>query len=69
MEKGETDEYTYLDNLIARKLEIGNVHCVAGHQIAVKNAKYGFVGDNEQIILFTLEFENDWLEAHSKIVV
>lgn len=39
------------------------------HEVGVKDTKDRFVSDNEEIILFALEFENDGLEANCEIMV
>lgn len=39
------------------------------HQVGIEDAEDGFVGDDKEVVLFALEFENDRLEADSEIVV
>lgn len=43
-ERGE--ERTDLDDLVAGELERGDVHSVAGHEIAIENAQDRLVGDD-----------------------
>lgn len=60
---------TYFDDLVSWEVETGNVGCVTGHQVAVQNAQDGFVGNDEKIILFTFEFEDDGFEADGKVMI
>jgi hypothetical protein len=46
---------TYLDDFIARELELGDVGCITCHEISVKYTKDRLVGDDEEVILFTLK--------------
>ena len=41
----------------------------AGHEVAVENAEDGLVGDDQEIVLLALEFEDDRFEADGEIVV
>lgn len=34
------------DDFVAGELEVGNVGCGTGHEVAVENAEDGFVGDD-----------------------
>ena len=60
---------TYLNNFIARELEEWNVCSVAGHEVTVQDPQDTFVCDDEQISLFSLEFENNRFQANSQIVI
>lgn len=59
----------YLDNLIAWKLEARNMHSITSHQIAVENSKDRLMSNDQQIILLTLQFENNWFKSDSKVVI
>jgi hypothetical protein len=59
----------YFDDLIARKFELGNVGGIAGHEIAVQNAENRFVSDDQKIVFFAFELENDGLHAYGKVVI
>jgi hypothetical protein len=39
------------------------------HEVGVENAEDGFVGDDEEVVLLALEFEDDGLEADGEVVV
>jgi len=39
------------------------------HEVGVKDAEDGLVGDDEKVVLLALEFENDGLESNSEVVV
>lgn len=58
-----------LDDLVAWKLELGNIHSAAVHQVGIEHTQNGLVGDDEQVVLLTLELEDDWLEANGEIMV
>jgi hypothetical protein len=34
-----------------------------GHQVAVEDTQDGFVGDDQEVVLLALEFEDDGFEA------
>lgn len=57
------------DNLVAGKLEVGDVGGGAGHEVAVEDAQDGFVGDDEEVVLFAFEFEDYGFEADGEVVV
>lgn len=59
----------YLNNLITRELEEWDISSIASHEIAVQNAQYTLVGNNEEIILLSLKLQNDWLKTDSQIMV
>ena len=58
-----------LDDLVTGELERGNVGGRASHEIAVENAEDGLVSDDEEIVLFALELEDDGFEAYGEVVV
>ena len=58
-----------LDDLVARELQAGDVCGGAGHQVAVEDAEDGFVGDDQEIVLLALKFEDDGFETDGKVVV
>lgn len=57
------------DDFVAGEFEVGNIVGGAGHQIAVEDSQDGLVGDDEEVVLFAFELENDRLEADGQIVV
>lgn len=58
-----------LNNLVARKFEFGNIHRAAVHQVGIEHSENGLVSDDKQIVLLTLQLENDWLEADGEVMV
>lgn len=56
---------TYLDNFISRELQKWNVCSVACHKISIQYSQHTFMRNDEEIILFTLKFQDDRLETHS----
>jgi hypothetical protein len=58
-----------LDDFVARELQAGDICGGAGHEVAVENAEDGLVGDDQEIVLLALEFEDDRFEADGEIVV
>lgn len=58
-----------LDDFVAGKGEVGNVSGGAGEEVAVQDAEDGLVGDDEDIVLFPLELENDGFEADGQVVI
>lgn len=57
------------NDLITGELKRGNVHCGAMHEVGVEHAQDGFVGDDKEVGLLALKFENDGLEADGEVVV
>jgi len=53
-----------LDDLVAGELEAWDVCGAASHQVSVEDPQDGLVGDDEEIVLFALELEDNWLEAY-----
>lgn len=45
------------------------MHSVACHQVTVENSENRLMGDDEEIILFTLKLEDDGFEADCQIMV
>lgn len=39
------------------------------HQVGVEHTENGLVSNDEQVILLTLELEDDWLEADGEVMV
>lgn len=60
---------THLDDLVTGELEVGDVHCITSHEIAVQNAKNGLVSNDKEIVLLTFELENDGFETDSQVMV
>ena len=56
---------TNLNDLIARELEIWDIHSIASHQVAVENTEDGFMSNDKEIILLSLKFKNDGLKTDS----
>lgn len=48
----------YLDDLVTRELELGDVSRVAGHEVAVEDAENALVRDDEEVVLLALELED-----------
>jgi hypothetical protein len=60
---------SYLNNLIAREFQERNVGGVTSHEIAIQDSQDAFVGDDKQIVLLSLEFENHGLKTDCKIMI
>jgi hypothetical protein len=45
------------------------VHGITGHEVAVKNSEDGLVGNDQEIILLSLELKNDRFKTNCKIVI
>jgi hypothetical protein len=58
-----------LDDFISGKLQERDVCGIACHQIAIQHSQNTLVCDNEEIILLSLQFEDDGLQADSNVVV
>lgn len=58
-----------LDNLVTRELKLGDVHRAAMHEVGVKHTQDRLVRDDEQVVLFALELENDGFETDGKVMV
>ena len=54
---------TDLNDLIARELEIWDIHSITSHQVAVENTEDGFMSNDKEIILLSLKFKNDGLKT------
>lgn len=59
----------YLDDLIPRKLQEGDVGSIASHEIAIQDPQDAFMGDDEQIVLLSLQLENDWFKTNSEVMI
>ena len=57
------------DYFITWELEARDVVGGACHEVAVEYTEYRFVCNNQQVVLFALEFEDDWLEADCEVVI
>lgn len=55
---------TYLNNLVARELQLGNVACTTSHQITIEHSQNTLVSNDEQIVLLALKLQDDGLEAY-----
>ncbi len=42
---------------------------IAGHEIAVEHPQDAFMRDDKEVVLFSLEFENDGFKADGYVVV
>jgi len=47
-----------LDDFVAGEFELRDVGCAAGHKVAVKDSEDGFVGDDQEVVLFAFEFKD-----------
>lgn len=59
----------YLDDLIPRKLQEGDVGSITSHEIAIQDSQDAFMGDDEQIVLLSLQLENDWFKTNSEVMI
>lgn len=67
---GDWEEWgTCLNDFVTGKLEFRDVSCIAGHEVAVQDAQDGFVGNDEEVVVFTLELEDNGFEANGEVVV
>ena len=60
---------TDLDDFISRELQLGNVHCITSHEIAVQNTENRFMSNDEEVIMFTFQLEDDGLKTNGKVMV
>ena len=60
---------TNLDDLIARKFEFGNIHCVTSHEVTIENSEDRLMGNYQEIILFAFKLEDDWFQTDCQIMV
>lgn len=60
---------SYLNDLITREFQEWNVSGVTSHEIAIQDSKNAFVGNDEQIVLLSLQFENHGLKADSEVMI
>jgi len=58
-----------LDDFITWEFESGDVAGRACHEVAVKHAEDRLVRDDEKVVLFAFEFENDGFEADGQVMV
>lgn len=58
-----------LDDFVTWELERGNVASAACHEISIQHSQHGFVGDDEEVVVFAFEFEDDGLKADGEVVV
>jgi len=54
----------YLNDLIPWKFQIRDVSGITRHQIPVEDTEYRLVCNEQQIVLFSFEFKNNWLQPH-----
>lgn len=59
----------YLYDLISGKGEEWNVGGVASHEITVQDTENALMSNDQEIVLFTFQFENDGFQTDSDIVV
>lgn len=60
---------SYLNDLITREFQEWDVSGVTSHKIAIQDSENAFVGNDEQIVLLSLQFENHGLKADSEIMI
>ena len=58
-----------LDDLVAWEFQHGDMHSIASHEITVENTQDRLVGDDQQVILLALKFEDYGLKTDSEIMV
>lgn len=60
---------TYLNNLIAWELQERDIGGVTSHEIAIQDSQDAFVGNNQQVILLTLKFEDYRFKTDSEVMI
>jgi hypothetical protein len=60
---------TNLNDLVAGKLQLGNVHSITSHQVTIENSEHGLVSNDQEIIVLAFELEDNRLKADSEIMV
>jgi hypothetical protein len=60
---------SYLNNFVTRELQEGNIGSVTGHEVTIQDSQDTFMGDDEKVVLLSLQFQDNWLEAHSEVVI
>jgi hypothetical protein len=60
---------THFDNLVAWELQLGNIHSIASHEVAIENSKDGFMSDDKEVIVLPFQFKDNRLKTNSKVVV
>jgi hypothetical protein len=61
--------WTNLNDFVTGELEAWDMHRIAGHEIAVEDSKNRLMGNDEEIILFSFEFEDDRLKTDGEIMI
>lgn len=62
-------QVSYLNNLIPRKFQERNIGGVTSHQVAIQDPQDTFMGNDEQVILLSFQFQDDWFKANSEVVI
>jgi hypothetical protein len=60
---------TNLNDFIAGKLQLRNVHSITSHQVTVENSEHGLVSNDQEIIVLAFELEDNRLKTDSEIMV
>jgi hypothetical protein len=60
---------SYLNDLITREFQEWDVGGVTSHEIAIQDSQDTFVGNDKQIVLLSLQFENHGLKANSEVMI
>ncbi len=55
--------------MIAWELQLGNVHSVTSHEIAIENSENRLMSDNEEVILLSFELKDNGFKANCKIMI
>lgn len=62
-------QLSYLNNLIPREFQERNIGGITSHQVAIQDPQDTFVGNDEQIVLLSFQFQDDRFEANSEVVI
>ena len=60
---------TNLDDLVPGEFEAWDVHRIASHEIAVQNSENRLMGNDEKVILLSLQLQNNRFKADGKVMV
>jgi len=60
---------TRLDDLVAWEFQLGNVHSITGHKVAIENSENRLMSNDEEVVLLSFELEDNRFEANRKVMV
>jgi len=63
------DEGSNLDDLVTWELETRNMHSIESHEIAIENSENRFMSNDQEIVLFALQLEDDGFKSNSEVVI